>query len=346
MGELFFRVERFRIKPLPASELRKDPIIDRWVAISTRRLGRPQEVVESVPATRLEACPFCAGNEHLTPEPTLALPSRLDWQVRIVPNTFPAVGGKGSFSPAADGLMIGGPATGLHEVVIECPMHQANLARLSAEHVALVFRALAERFRQVRRDRPEVYPFWFTNHGAASGASLEHAHSQLLGLPVMPELVRQEIDGASRHWKSDRRCIYCDLIDQEREARIRVVFETGRFIAIAPYASRFPCEMLLLPVEHESHFAGVSDDDIAELGTAYHRALDLLDLGLDDPPFNAFIHTSPFDAPESPHYHWHLEILPRLTGIAGFECGTSMNINPVPPEQAAAYLRSVDGERR
>jgi UDPglucose--hexose-1-phosphate uridylyltransferase len=346
MDEFFFRVDRFRIERLPAPELRKDPILDRWVVIATDRLGRPQEVVESVPVGRLAVCPFCAGNEHLTPEPVLALPNRRDWQVRIVPNTFPAVRGEGRFTPQTDGLLTGGLANGLHDVVIECPMHQANLSRLPAEHGVLLFGALAERFRQVRAERPELYPFWFTNHGAASGASLEHAHSQLVGLPTVPEQIRQEIDAGLRYGKANHRCVYCDLIEQERSEKTRIVFESEQIVALAPYASRFPCEVWLLPRRHANHFEQVSESDIIAIGDAYHRVLRMLDMGLDDPPFNTFIHTSPFDAPESPHYHWHVEILPRLTGIAGFECGTSMNINPVPPEQAAAYLRKVDGERR
>lgn len=345
MSELFFRVERFRIEPLAAPEIRKDPIIDRWVVISTERLGRPQEVVESVPAGRLSACPFCAGNEHLTPPAVLALPDSRDWQVRIVPNTFPAVRGEGAIQQRTDGLLTGGPAAGLHDVVIECPSHEACLGRLPAAHGVVLFQALAERFRQVRATRSELYPFWFTNHGAASGASLEHAHSQLVGLPRIPELVGQEIDSARDYWKSHRRCIFCDLIEQERRAGARIVFETERFVALAPYASRFPCEAWLLPKAHGGHFELAGADQIAELGEAYHRVLRLLDKGLDDPPFNTFIHSSPLDSPQSPHYHWHVEILPRLTGIAGFECGTGMNINPVPPEQAAAYLRGLDHRR-
>lgn len=346
MGELFFRVEWFSIEPLPAPEFRKDPITDRWVVLSTDRLGRPQEVAENVPTSPLSVCPFCAGNEHLTPPPSLALPNPRDWQVRIVPNTFPAVRGASPFAPRSDGLLSGGPAAGIHDVVIECPKHEANLARLPAEHVSLLAEALAERFRQIRAERPQLYPFWFTNHGAASGASLEHAHSQLIGLPWMPELVRQEFDGGLRYYEANRRCIFCDLIAQERDADKRILFETGRFVAMTPYASRFPCEVWIMPARHGSHFERAGEDEIVELGRAYHRVLRMLDVGLDDPPFNAIIHTSPLDSPELPNYHWHLEILPRLTGLAGFECGAGMNINPVPPEQAARYLRSVDGERR
>ena len=345
MGKLFFRVERFQITPLPAPEFRKDPIVDRWVVLSTERLGRPQEVCESMPASPLSICPFCAGNEHLTPPPWLVLPNSNNWQVRIVPNTFPAVRGPSPFSPETDGLLSGGPAAGLHDVVIECPKHEANLARLPAEHVAVLFRALAERFRQVRAGRPDLYPFWFTNHGAASGASLEHAHSQLIGLPWMPELVRQEFDSALRYWEANHGCVFCDLIKQERGDGRRILFETDRFMAMAPYASRFPCEVWILPANHGSHFERASEEEIAELGKAYHRVLRMLDIGLDDPPFNALIHTSPLDSPELSHYHWHLEILPRLTGLAGFECGAGMNINPVPPEQAAAYLRGLDHRR-
>jgi UDPglucose--hexose-1-phosphate uridylyltransferase len=342
MGELFFRVPQFRIRPLSAPEVRKDPIVNRWVLISTDRLGRPQEVGESAPVDRLSQCPFCAGNEHLTPPAILQVPETREWRVRLVPNTFPAIRGEGPFRARSDGLLIGGPAAGRHEVVIECPNHEANLARCSADHVADLIRALASRMRHWRVERPDLYPFWFKNHGAASGASLEHSHSQLVGLPWTPELVRQEMEGGLRHFESNKTCIFCDLIDQERAAGLRIFSESPRFVAFSPYASRFPCEVWILPTDHRSHFDRADEDELAEFGELYHRILRMLDLGLDDPPYNAFIHTTPLVAPDLPHYHWHMEILPRLTGIAGFECGTGLNINPVPPEQAAEYLRSID----
>jgi UDPglucose--hexose-1-phosphate uridylyltransferase len=342
MGEHFFRVPQFRVRPLVEPEMRKDPIVDRWVLFSTDRLGRPQEVGESATADRLSPCPFCAGHEYLTPPAVLQLPEAGPWRVRIVPNTFPAIRGDGPFRPRSDGLLVGGPAAGLHEVVIECPNHDANLARLNAGHAVDLTSAVAARMRRWRIGRPELFPFWFKNHGAPSGASLEHAHSQLVGLPRVPELVAQEIEAGLRHFNSTNRCIFCDLIHQEQASALRILIQSARFVALAPYASRFPGEVWILPLNHGSHFDLAGEDDVAELGEMYHHILRKLDSGLDDPPLNAFIHTAPFDAPDLPYYHWHMEILPRLTGIAGFECGAGLNINPVPPEQAAEYLRSVD----
>ena len=342
MAEVFFHVRRFRIQPLPAPELRKDPIVDRWVIISTDRLGRPQELGEPTDADSLETCPFCAGNEHLTPPAMLTMPGPDGWRVRIVPNTFPAIRGKGPFVPRRDGLLHGGVAGGLHEVAIECPNHESNAALLTADHLADLFQALAQRLRELARDRPGLYPVVFKNHGAAAGATLTHAHTQIIGLPFVPATIQQELDGGRRHGEATGRCVFCSLLEQERSAGKRVIFESASFIALAPYASRFPCEVWILPKAHGSHFERVAEETLVELGAVYGRVLRQLDAALDDPPYNVILHTAPLDQPDLPHYHWHLEMLPRLTGLAGFECGVGQNINPVPPEQAAAYLRQYE----
>jgi UDPglucose--hexose-1-phosphate uridylyltransferase len=331
---LFFRVPQFRITPLPRPELRKDPIIDRWTVISTDRLGRPQEYEEEPPSQPLALCPFCAGHEHLTPPPTFVAPPSGPWQVRAVPNTFPAVRGHEPFRVRSDGLLHAGPAPGIHEVIIACPQHETALARLPAAHLATMFLAFRERLRAIARFGDPCFPFIFHNHRAAAGASMEHAHVQLLTLPVPPELVAREQEGCRRAG----RCLFCDLIAQELADGSRVIFETPKFVALTAYAGRFPCEAWLLPRQHTATFERISEEDLSELGDAFRMLLKKLDRGLSDPPFNFYLHSA------GPEYHWHIEVLPRLTGTAGFEWGTNMNINPIPPEQAAAYLRGIEEE--
>jgi UDPglucose--hexose-1-phosphate uridylyltransferase len=340
-NDCYFHVPRFRIAPLPRPQLRRDPIIDRPVIISTDRLGRPQELVTSSELPRPTVCPFCAGNERLTTEPTYVDPQQGPWRVRVVGNTFPAVRGASDPLPETAGLFHSVAAAGIHEVVIACPQHETSLSRLPADHLADFLRALCARMSSLLRDRPELYPLIFNNHKAAAGASMAHAHAQLLALAVVPELVQRELDSASRHRKLKDACIFCDMIEHEQRDGARLVLQSPRFIVLAPFASRFPCELWLLPRHHACHFDKLSGIELTELGEVFHTVLNKLDRGLLDPPYNFVIHTAPRSAPEADAFHWHIEFLPRLTGIAGFEFGTGIHINPVPPEQAAEYLRGI-----
>ena len=339
---LYFHVPSFRIEPLPRPELRRDPITERWVIISTDRLGRPNEIVADNETQSPANCPFCAGNERLTPPPTYVEPPTGPWRVRVVPNTFPAVRGDGTFAPPTTGWEIAGAASGVHEILVPCGQHERSMACLPVEHFAATLRAFRERMRVISRQRPELYTQVFSNYKAAAGASMEHAHSHLIALPIVPETVRRELAASEQYFRQNRRCIFCDLIERERREGKRIVFETERFVVLAPFASRFPCETWLLPRKHGSHFERLMDDDLTELAEVFRRVLRQLYVGLADPPCNFLIHTAPAASPDLAEYHWHIETFPRLTGIAGFECGTGMNINPVPPEQAAPYLRGIE----
>lgn len=339
---LAFHVPEFRIEPLSRPELRKDPILDRWVIISTDRLGRPVEFVEDGPAQPLARCPFCRGNEALTPPPTYVSPNEESWLVRVVPNTYPAVRDGTGRVAAATGLFQNAEAAGLHEVIIACPQHEANLSRLPPLHLAELFLAFQARLRQLGMLGPTQFPVIFNNQGPAAGASLEHAHAQLISSPIPPSLMAREWQAGERYYQATKRCVFCDLIEAERSQGERVVEESERFIVLSAYAARFPAECWILPKRHQSHFERIDPSWVPELGEVFGRFLRRLDRGLRHPPFNFYLHASPPFQAERHDYHWHLEILPRLTGIAGFEWAADMNINPVPPEQAAAYLRSIE----
>jgi UDPglucose--hexose-1-phosphate uridylyltransferase len=181
----------------------------------------------------------------------------------------------------------------------------------------------------------------FKNAGADAGASLEHAHSQIVLLPRLPTVLRDEIAAGVAHHAATGHCIFCELIENEHKVGGRIMLESERFIVFAAFAGRFPFETWILPKVHASHFEMILDGEIDDLAKLFRQLLRKLAAGLDDPPYNYFIHTGPLTESAMPHYHWHIELLPRITGIAGFEIGAGFAINPVPPEQAAAYMREV-----
>ena len=177
--------------------------------------------------------------------------------------------------------------------------------------------------------------------GAAAGASLEHTHSQLIVTPIVPISVWEEMTGALEFFNYRGRCIYCDMVQQEIANEKRIVLDTTHFTAFCPFASRFPFETWIIPKQHSSHYENIPKPGVDDLASVLRQVLNKLEVALDCPPYNYIIHTAPFDHQEQPHYHWHIEIIPRLTKVAGFEWGTGFYINPVPPEDAAAFLREV-----
>jgi UDPglucose--hexose-1-phosphate uridylyltransferase len=329
-------------------ELRKDPITGRWVIIATERAKRPSDFVRDKVEIRGSGfCPFCYGNESKTPPEIIAY--RADgstrnspgWSLRVVPNKFPALGIEGSLSRQGEGLYDKMSGIGAHEVIIETPDHQKTLAMISPRQIEDVLWAYRDRIIDLKKDRRFKYIMIFKNHGEAAGASLEHTHSQLIALPVVPKRVREETDGAREYFNFKERCIFCDIIRQETESGIRVIADTPAFIAVAPFAPRFPFEIWIMPRVHQSAFEDSQKQEFEQLAVMLKDMLMRLDKVLDYPAYNYIIHTSPI--PESPneHYHWHLEIMPKLTKIAGFEWGTGFHINPTPPEESAKFLREA-----
>jgi len=329
-------------------ELRKDPITGRWVIIATERAKRPSDFVRDKVEIRGSGfCPFCYGNEAKTPPEIIAyrsdgsLRNSPGWSLRVVANKFPALGIEGSLNRQGEGLYDKMSGIGAHEVIIETPDHQKTLAMLSPRQIEDVLWAYRDRILDLKKDRRFKYIMIFKNHGEAAGASLEHTHSQLIALPVVPKRVREETDGARDYFRFKERCIFCDIIRQELESGIRVIANTPTFIAIAPFAPRFPFEIWIMPRVHQSAFEDSQRQEFEQLAVMLKDMLVRLDKVLDFPAYNYIIHTSPI--PESPneHYHWHLEIMPKLTKIAGFEWGTGFHINPTPPEESAKFLRDA-----
>ena len=331
-------------------DLRKDPIVNRWVIIAHERAKRPHDfkVEDQAVQASTTLCPFCEGNEEMTPPEITAYRDRggqankPGWRVRVVPNKFPALKIEGALNKRGEGIYDTMTGVGAHEVIIESPRHHISMAEMSEEGIREVLWVYRDRLIDLKRDSRLVHGMLFKNVGAAAGASLEHTHSQLIVTPIVPISVWEEMTGALEFHNYRGRCIYCDIVQQELATERRVVLDTPYFTAFCPYASRFPFETWIVPKAHESHFENIPKQGVDDLGTVLRDVLRRLELALDSPPYNYIVHTAPFDSQEMQHYHWHIEIIPRLTKVAGFEWGSGFYINPVPPEDAAAFLRNVE----
>jgi len=328
-------------------ELRKDPITGGWVIISTDRAKRPTDFVrQTVVPQGVRLCPFCPGNEDRTPRELLVYRTHGftgsgNWSLRVVPNKFPALRVEGDLDRQGEGLYDRMNGIGAHEVLIESPAHMQTLAELEDRQIADLFWAFRERVVDLKRDHRLRYVLLFKNHGEAAGASIEHTHSQLIALPVVPKKVQEEMDGARRYFEFKERCVYCDIVRQDIASGVRVVVETDDFLAIAPYAPRFPFETWIVPRRHASHYETIDERQVSNLAWIVRATLRKIDKVLERPAYNMIIHTAPVQDGASEHYHWHIEIMPKLTRVAGFEWGTGFYVNPTPPEESAKFLRDA-----
>ena len=330
------------------SDLRKDPIVGRWVIIAKNRAKRPHELTDGVAARPPGSfCPFCEGHESHTTHEIAAVRTpgthrdKPGWRVRVVPNKFPALEIEGELGKRGLGMYDMMRGVGAHEVIIESPQHVTSTTDLSADALREVFWIYRERLIDLQRDKRLVYGMIFKNVGAAAGASLEHTHSQLIVTPIVPINVVEEITGAAEYFRHRGRCVYCDMIEEELSLEKRVVVDSPGFVAFCPFAARFPFETWIVPSNHASHYETLSRSAAEELGRVMKRVMEKIETALDRPAYNYIIHTAPFDTSALDHYHWHIEIIPRVTKTAGFEWGTGFYINPVPPEEAAAFMRSL-----
>lgn len=322
---------------------RRDPVTGRWtIFVSGRSLAQYRPATGD--AGRRGFCPFCAGNEAKTPHevhadrPAGGPADSGRWRVRVVPNKFPALDPTATPAPSTVGLYdrIGG--FGIHEVVIESPLHEADFPSFDQAQSLAVVKAWQARTAAIRQNPSVRYIMLFRNRGSEAGASLEHPHSQLIALPILPRLVMTEIAAARRYYEWKERCVFCDIVNDELAQGVRIIAETPALVAIAPYASRFPYEMWILPRRHSAHFHDASPTEIADLAAMLRDLLYRLDRILPAPPYNLILHTAPCQEGDCTHYHWHVEIMPRLVKVAGFEWGTGFYLNPILPEEAAARL--------
>ena len=334
-------------------EFRRDPVIGRWAVVAPERSHRPITLEGAEPRHRRNGerkpCPFCPGQEHDTPHEVLAYrdagspPDGPGWRLRVVPNRYPAVRPDvGEAVCAVEGMVfVTTPGLGRAEVLIECPEHLAAPTQLSDEQFAAVFRAYRDRIVSLAEDHRLAYAAVFKNVGAEAGASLGHTHSQIIATPIVPEAIQAELDGGQAFFARTGRCVFCDLAARDLADGERVIARSEHFLAVTAYAPRFAYEFWVLPLEHTSQYETLSDADAHELALLLKRVLLALDRVLGEPAYNWCLHTAPLRSPSLPHFHWHIEVLPRSARPAGLEWGFGCFITTVAPEQAAQELREA-----
>ncbi len=337
-----------RIAPI-GSEFRKDPVTGRWVIIAGERSNRPSPLRHyASPVDNTADCPFCPGREGMTPPEVLVYresaggPEAPRWNVRVVPNRYPALRIEGNLEKRPEGLYDRMRGVGAHEVVIESPEHGAEPSQYPAQQMVEVINAYRDRVTDLLHDVRFRYVLVFKNQGAAAGATLSHPHSQIIALPAVPARIEYELQGAGRYFEYRGRCIYCDIIAQETSDARRVVVQNADFVAFAPFASRFPFEISIVPRTHEPFFWMLTRRQMEAMGEILQDVLRRLRLALKNPPYNFMIHTAPPGEPHPERYHWQVEVIPKLTEVAGFEWGSGFFINPTAPEEAARHLRDLD----
>ncbi len=325
------------------SELRQDLVSGDWIIIAPGRVGRPHDIIHKL-AKRKRApkrgCPFENPQAFGNPEPFLSYPSRQKWQLQVLENKFPAVRHQNLCGILAKhGPYSVFPPIGHHDVVVTRD-HDKNFTRLSNEDANLVFQAFRDRYLMLYNDQCLSYVSIFHNWGPLAGASIYHPHYQIIALPVIPPDVQHSFNGSGRYFKEHKECVHCAMIAWEIKEKKRIIFENNEAIAFAPFVSRNPFEVRIFPKRHLAFFENAYDQVIESVVQALQKVLRFLEKRLKDPDYNFFIHTAPLkNKNDFQHYHWHIEILPKISTRAGFELGTGVEINAVDPDEAAKLLK-------
>ena len=334
-------------------ELRKDPILGRWVIIASERTQRLYERKKKGITPSEKNCPFCKGRERAETEEIFSLKDQEgNWKVKVVPSKTPFLKTSSDLWNKGKGPYDLINAVGSHEIVIESPDHIGNMADLSQERIGDVFLTYCSRMSELQKNEQIKYVLAFKNYGVeAGGGKINHSRSQLIATPVNLKRVKEELEGAKFYYDYRERCIFCDIIQQELEQKERIVLDEDGFVALVPFAPRFPFEVWVLPKEHSPDFCMAGQGDAGSLASVIKKVLLKIKVLLDDPAYNYVVHTAPFRRKHAGYwstieedYHWHIEITPRLTQVAGFEWGTGFYICPVGPEEGAKALRETKVE--
>lgn len=327
-------------------ELRRDPVSGVWVIVSPERQVRPQYFASNGDNVLLvEDCPFCVGNESMTPSEVYAMrengssTNMPGWQLRVIPNKYPALRVEGQVNRRGEGFYDKMNGIGAHEVVIETPFHQMGWDELPVDAVTDVWRTFKYRIDDLKRDFRFKYIQVFKNCGAKAGATNPHPHSQIVALPVVPEAINERLNRAQDHYYLKERCIYCDVLNQELDYGRRVLVENSDYVVFAPFAATFPFQLLVYPRSHGAAFEHTDDRRLYLLAEILQEVLVRYNRILDRPAFNVILHNNPFDRDVSHYFHWHVELVPILSGIGGFELATHSHINAIPPEEAVEILK-------
>jgi UDPglucose--hexose-1-phosphate uridylyltransferase len=327
-------------------ELRQNIVTREWVLIATERAKRPDEFSGNradrpvLPFIDPE-CPFCVGNEHQTQRESFRVSEGNRWKVRVVLNKYPALLPEGERLRNIDGIYRSMSAVGMHEVIIEHPRHDVTTALMTPAEVVDVLTAYRQRYAELRRDNRVEAIIIFKNHGEGAGTSLQHPHSQLVAMPIVPNQLRNRIEEAIRFFDETGECVHCQTLLQEINERVRIVHESDHFVAFIPYAALSPFHLWIHPRRHMSSFDAISDSELEDLGVMLRAVLAKLYHGLNDPDYNYSIRSCPTRSGPTEYLHWYITVIPRVTRTAGFEIGSGMYINTALPEESAAYLRAV-----
>jgi UDPglucose--hexose-1-phosphate uridylyltransferase len=327
-------------------ELRQNIATGEWVIISTERARRPEEFIAKEGRKPLpdhkDTCPFCPGNESQTPSTLFAFPPQGPWQLRVMPNKFAALAPDIPFERENDGFFRKATGYGFHQVIVENPLHNLPLPLLTQDRFDLVVEAYHRASCALAANPKVEFVIPFKNHGEGAGTSLEHPHSQIIGLPIFPGQVRNRMEEAIRFYDSEGVCVFCKMVEMERREGSRIVEENESFVAFLPFAAFSPFHLWIFPLRHEATFQEITDPEKKALGLLLRRVLRRVYLGLRDPDYNLMIRSGPVDAPKLKYFHWYISVVPRMAKAAGFELGSGMYINTALPEESARFLRGVE----
>jgi len=330
------------------TELRQDPVTHEWVVVATSRAQRPEDFNQNSRKKVVEdpdkKCFFCYPEETGQKKDTLIYQNKQgDWTLRVFPNKYPAFirPQTGFIQHQEEGPYFKMDGVGYHEIVVTRD-HKKPLAQLDILEIAEVIDAFQERYIDLMNQKSVNYIEIFQNHGQEAGASVVHPHSQIMAIPVIPSQAKTELKGAENYYRMNKQCVYCAIIDWEREKKERLVFENNEFFVFCPYASRVAFETWIIPKKHKPYFERVSQSEKLALAEVLKIALEKIYQALGDPAYNFYFRTSPADGQDYPHFHWHLEILPKTATWAGFELATGIEISTIQPEVAAKYLRDIE----
>ncbi len=335
------------------SELRRDPVSGNWVVVASDQ----EAGVVLLPAQRIttprELCPFCPGAESQSNHEILVYrpqadgaPSTTEWLLRVIPNRLPVLRTEVPLEREGIGMFDRISGVGAHEIIVDSPNHDQVLHEFSLDQIRLMLNAWKERLNDLRRDTRLRYFSVFRNQGRRAGARLSHPHSQIIATPTIPQGIRNELSGAREYFEYKERCVFCDLLDQEREEKSRLVVQNRGFLAFCPFASKNPFEVWIVPRLHSHHYGTISGEEIADLAEILRSVAGVLAVSLADPDVNVVLKSAP--TPQAHRtkwmtleedYHWHVEVIPRIARPTGYEWATGMFVNPTAPEEAAAYLR-------
>ncbi len=332
-------------------ELRKDPISSKWVIINDTR-DFQFEVEKFSADDDTSSCPFCPGNEHLIPRPISCYDKNgkkidvnsKDWALKVIPNNKPILTIEGSILRKAEGIYDKMKGVGAHEILIETPKHKDKFLYKKTSTFITNVLAVQDRINDLRNDTRLEYILVFKSYGKSSGGTVSHPHFQLVALPIIPKSVKDEMTSAKKYYDFKERCLFCDIIDQELSAKTRLVTENSSFVAFVPFASRFPFETWICPKEHSYDFRNINDinkiHELAEITTSVVKRLNRA-LG-NNISYNLMLHSYPLKENKIDYYHWHIEIVPKITKFNGFDLVSGMYVNPTIPEDSAKFLREAE----